>query len=324
MPLRRCMVFLTALAALACSAIGTGATQLPTTPAYPVAAPIASGTHAPAAGPWSLAPGEYYTELTGSSFKTRSAFDDMGDRITYPGQLQEREFRSYTELGWKKRMSVVLSLPFLEHTERPSVGAPASINGLGDLGLGLKWALVNGPTAAAVSFGWEGPSGYNAHLVPAIGDGLQKLSMSLQLGGHLSHSAFWQLGAGYRYEFLAVSARKNQLVASAFYGVQTDANWADHAPVNATLAFPAGRLLVAGSYAGDIPLSSGRPFKSTSHAAGPRFTYRVDPRVDFFAGSWHTPAGKNSLHVDRFYAGIAWKSTKLNRLQGLIGSDKLP
>jgi hypothetical protein len=48
----------------------------------------------------------------------------------------------------------------------------------------------------------------------------------------------------------------------------------------------------------------------------------VDSRVDAFGGSWHTPGGRNSLHYDQFYAGIAFKTTKLGRLQGFLGSDR--
>jgi hypothetical protein len=61
-----------------------------------------------------------------------------------------------------------------------------------------------------------------------------------------------------------------------------------------------------------------------SHLAGARFTYRVDSRLDAFAGSWHSPAGEHVLHLDRFYAGLAWKSTKLGRQQGFLGSDRRP
>ena len=33
---------------------------------------------------------------------------------------------------------------------------------------------------------------------------------------------------------------------------------------------------------------------------------------------------RNDLHVDEFYAGLAFKSTKLNRLQGFLGNDSRP
>jgi hypothetical protein len=51
-------------------------------------------------------------------------------------------------------------------------------------------------------------------------------------------------------------------------------------------------------------------------------TYRVDERMDVFAGSWHTPRGRNVLHHDLYYCGIAWKHTGLDRLAGALGGTK--
>ena len=56
--------------------------------------------------------------------------------------------------------------------------------------------------------------------------------------------------------------------------------------------------------------------------AGPRVTYRVDERMDVFAGSWHTAGGRNVLHYDLYYCGIAWKNTSLDRLAGALGGTK--
>lgn len=56
--------------------------------------------------------------------------------------------------------------------------------------------------------------------------------------------------------------------------------------------------------------------------AGPRFTLRVDDRMDVFAGSRHSPSGRNVLHADQYYCGIAWKQTGLDRLAGAFGGTK--
>ena len=60
------------------------------------------------------------------------------------------------------------------------------------------------------------------------------------------------------------------------------------------------------------------------HLAGPQLLYRLDDRLDLIAGSMHTMSAKNALHVDRFYVAVAVKQTKLNRLQGLLGSTSKP
>ena len=62
----------------------------------------------------------------------------------------------------------------------------------------------------------------------------------------------------------------------------------------------------------------------TSHVAGPEVRYRVDDRLDVFAGSSHTMAGKNSIHGDAYYVGMAFRQSKHNRLQGLLGIKSQP
>jgi hypothetical protein len=52
--------------------------------------------------------------------------------------------------------------------------------------------------------------------------------------------------------------------------------------------------------------------------------YRVDDHLDVKAGSWSTASGKNVLHYDQFYVGVAFHQSKLNRLQGFSGSTKNP
>ncbi len=312
MGLRRHIVAAAAVAAaFACIAIAAHA------------APLASAANYPVAGAWSLAPGEYYTELSGSSFSTDAWFNDDGKRIALAGQAQQRAVRWNTELGWNQRWSVQLSLPFVTNSVRAADGTGASATGLEDLGFGLRMRLR---PAAALQFRWEAPAGYNAKLTPPLGDGLQKLSASLQFGGAMGKAAFWQLGGGYRYDFLSVAGRKpfEGVVLSSSTPVIGDHNWSDHVTVNAAYARWFGRLQAAGLYAGDFPVTSGRAYKVTAHAAGTRFTYRVDERLDTFAGSWHTPAGKNTAHLDEYYVGIAWKSTKLNRQQGFLGNDTRP
>jgi len=294
--------------------------------AYPALAAatgaLASPTNTPAAGPWSLAPGEYYSEVSGSAFTAASDYDDGGHRVLLPTTLQQRAARWYSELGWKKRWSVSFELPMISNAVRSGPVASESQAGFEDFGFGLRYRLHNGASASALQLGWEAPMGYNYRLDVPPGDGLQKLSASLQFGGPAGRGGFWQLGAGYRYDYLTIGGRAKAPADAA--APTADQDWSDHVTLNAAYALWLGHLQVAGLYGGDLPLNTGRPEKVTQHAVGPRFTYRVDERLDVFAGSWHTPAGKNDLHVDEFYAGLAFKSTKLNRLQGFLGNDSRP
>lgn len=282
------------------------------------AAALAASSVAAAAGPWALAPGEYYTELRGSFFSTGTFYDDDGNRMPSGGLYEQRAVSSYTELGWKDHWSVQLSLPALSNTVRDG-GSAATRSGFGDFGLGFRYSLVNGPSATALQFGWTAPAGYNTRLGPALGSGLQRLQASLELGRPLGTNGFVQVGGGYAYDFLTVGARSTD--AS---DVASKRTWSDHALAHAAVGLWMGQLQVAGQYRGEIGTSSGLDLETTTHLAGPRLAYRMDERLDAIAGSWHSPGGKNVPHLNQFYAGVAWKMTKLNRLQGFLGGDKRP
>jgi len=273
-----------------------------------------------AAGPWSLAPGEYFTELRGSFFSSGTYYDDDGNRMTLGGLYEQRGLTSETELGWKKKWSLQMGLPALSITTRDQAGPTATSAGFGDLSLGLRYSLANGATASAIQLGWTAPTGYNTALEPSLGDGLQRLEATFEMGGPLGDRGFYQAGAGYAYEYLTIGSRSTDTTE-----VGSKRDWSDHVLVEGAIGWWLGNLLVSGEYQGEIAAASGglNP-EYTSHLVGPRFTYGVDERLDAFAGSWHTPGGKNVLHVDQFYAGVAFKATKLNRLQGFLGSDKRP
>ncbi|MDQ1693791.1 MAG: hypothetical protein QOH85_1326, partial [Acidobacteriaceae bacterium] len=52
--------------------------------------------------------------------------------------------------------------------------------------------------------------------------------------------------------------------------------------------------------------------------------YRVDDRIDVVASSSHTFSAKNTLHADEVRFGFTFKATRLNRLQGYLGSTQHP
>ena len=273
------------------------------------------------AGPWSLAPGEYYTELRGSFFSASSFYDDNGDRVGTNTLYESRSLRSYSELGWKKHLSVQLSLPAVSNTFRDSDDHIATSNsGLGDFGFGMRWSFANGAKATALQLAWQAPTGYNPALNPALGDGNQALSAALHLGGTAGKNAFWQASAGYKYDYRSAGARSTDAAADGAAAV----DWADHFTTDGAVGLWMGDLNLAGQWVAELPMSSGRALETQWVLAGPRLTYRVDERIDAFAGSWHSPIGKNVLHIDEYYAGVTWKATKLNRMQGFLGGSKRP
>ncbi len=300
---------------------------------------LAVSASSAAAGPWVLSPNDFHASLGGSFFSAGSAYNADGDRVALGGLAERRAIDASVEFSVRRWLGMRLAIPVVSATSRDNSSGTAFTNtGLGDLRMGLRVPIVSGATALALNLDWQAPSGYNRVLAPLVADdagkgagaGLQKLEASLQLGLPLGQRGFLQLGGGYRHEGLVFGSRKTDGGPG-----DPELDWADHMTADAALGvWFTERLLVAGVYRAEIAGATGRQVAGpgntlvddevTTQLAGSRITYRVDDRLDVFAGSWHSPGGTNVLHLDQFHAGIAWKSTRLNRLQGFLGNAKRP
>ncbi len=318
-----------------------------------VAAVTLSLASAALASPWGLKPGEFYSELSGNFFSTQTYYRNSDElRVALGGRFEQRVVRSHNEFGWKKRTSVWIDVPFVSRTFAMDAGGSRTSTGLGDLEFGFRRAMHLGTSPIALELAWTAPLGTNRKLFPGtsgslgldggtlvaqaaspvrdtstfFSQGLQGLSASLDLGGTAGSRAYWTLGGGFRTRFLTILARSD------------DDRYADWATGSASLGiWITPNLLVSGEFRGEWPMGQGGPYdrvltpvaggngpelEAVSMLAGPRFTYRVDDRMDVFAGSWHTPGGRNVLHHDQYFCGIAWKHTGLDRLAGALGGTK--
>ncbi len=287
---------------------------------------IAPGFLRPAqAGPWLPAPGDYYTELRGGLLTADTYRDDAGNRALLGGKWEERSLLGTVELGWKKRLSVVMGVPFIGVTRMDDAGSAVTSTGLEDFRGGLRVGLLQGPTALALALDFQAPLGYDRDLSlladPLRGGAMQQVSSSLQYGTRLAKRGFLQVGAGgaYRYSSkvgraladvpdAASETRSTLFLASADLGL-----WLTRS------------LLLCGRYSGATTLSHGALAQDrATHLAGPELVWRVDDRLDLAAGSWSTAMGKNTLHFDQLYVALILKQTRLNRLQGFLGGTKAP
>jgi len=285
----------------------------------------ATGPTEAAAGPWGLAPHEWFANLEGSTFTTSSFHLADGSRAGTGLLVQQRALRLYSELGWKKNVSVVFGLPALSVTRR-DVQVEGTATGFQDVLLGLRYNLLDRASAMAVELDWNAPAGYNRNLDSLglhLGDGLQELSASIELGTPVAGRGFVQGSVGYGYRFLGIGKRDQGPVVA---GDRRTAkySWADRLIANADLAvWVRPSVLVGARYRGVVTLSNGALAPETdAHTAGGVLLYRVDDRLDVLAGSWSTISGKETPHVNEFYVGVAFHHTKLNHLQGFLGGPQ--
>lgn len=312
--------------------------------ALSIVVPILLGSVGSAhAGAWSLAPGEFYTEIRSGWFSSDTYHDQDGDRrfLAGGGLWEQRRLLSYTELGWKPKLSFVLGIPVESVSRRFGTGSPQTLTtatGIGDGLLALRYRLTNGRSGAALELGWKPPLGYERDRFlshadsavaaaaagdtdgdfdsldvnvarqigsPVLGDGQQDVTLSLLLGRAVRRG-FVQVGGGYRYRF---EDPKDQIVLSADLGL-----WVTRS------------LLLAGRYEGMMAAGEGdRPTDEPEHHRfGPTLVYRLDDHMDLFVATMHTAAATNALHTDEVHVGFAFRQTKLNRLQGFLGGTAAP
>ena len=301
---------------------------------------VAGGPAAAHAGAWSLARGEYGSDLQLAVFSTETSYDAEGNRIPFangrPGKLQQLGLSWRNEIGWRKKLSLQFGISGLSVTgfEGPPVVTP-SATGMSAVDLGLHYNIMNGDRALAVEAGWVAPAGYDRELTRALGDGRQALAGRLNFGSTLGRHGFFELSGGASYRFHKLGSSDD--VANMDPRLTTNVYWT----AGADLGLWVGRSMLIGGryqgqwlgsttgvgdasnvhYVGPMMLSGDEQIDATTHRIGPLFLFRLDDRVDMTAGSASTPTGKNTLHFDQFYLSLTFKQSKLKRNQGFLGGS---
>ena len=294
------------------------------------------------AGPWGLAPREWYERVESGVFSSPSVYLDSGLRADTGLVVERRTVSLYNELGWKQGMTFLFRLPAVSVTRRDDSRAKqATATGLQDLLVGMRFSLLQGRVPTALEVAWTAPLGYNRNLDAlgmGLGDGQQQLSVELHAGMEFLGRGFVQVSGGRVDRFLGTGGmvralypvvRATRLESDSALRANSDSEravWSDRLAASADAAFWVSRSVLAGArYRGFVTLSRGQLTPDINlHQMGPMVLYRVDDRLDVYAGSWIATAGRNTSRANEAYAGLAFHKTKLNRLQGFLGGKQGP
>lgn len=285
------------------------------------------------AGAWLPARGEILSQVEASVFSSDSYYDANGARRPIGGLWEERTVFGSQEIGLKRHMSLRYTLPMASVTAR-GTGSSTS-TGLSDVSLGLRYGLLQGGTAAALSVDWSAPLGYD-RWTSLLGEGLQQLQGSLDAGVTVMDRGFVQGSAGFAYRYFSITRKNNNDTGSP--ASEGFLRWANLATTSADAGWwVRPRLLVGGRYQGVATMSQGdgEP-KRNLQLAGAFALLRASDHLDVMAGSWSGFSGKYelstigtapappALHYDQVYVAVTFRQTRTNRLQGILGSNRQP
>lgn len=272
------------------------------------------------ADPWVITPGDYYSEFRGQYFSSNTYHDGTGERPPLPNgaTYEDRALSNFTEVGWKKWGSFHFAIPVESVTRTLDNGSSSTQSGISDIMMGVKVKLMGGgKSALAMDVDFQAPAGYNRHLDPALGDGVQDFIGRLEYGASLGFGFVTASGA-YRLRMGALAnvppPQSNKPDDDLLFTADLGAWVGESFLVSG--AFRSQRVMVQ-----EQEPAEGDVF---SHLVGLQALYRVNDRLDVFTGTLSTMSAENALHVNQFYAGISVKDTHLNRNQGFLGNTRKP
>jgi hypothetical protein len=259
-------------------------------------------------GAWTVGKGEWYSEFSASRLSANAYFLPDGRDAALPdgGRIQSRSLTSYNEIGWKPNVSFVLDLPFVSRTER-TTGTVETTTGLSDLVMALRVRLRGGSPGLLFDFGWKAPLGYEKDLPPTLGNGRQEGFATFHAGLSVPWIAgFAQVSRGFRF-----ISEDNVLMTTSSADV---AGWVGE------------RVRIGARYEDFYSFSSSSAIAASSrgYAVGPVVILDVDDHIALNLGGLHQWAGRNETCDESVYVAVSFKQSKLNRLQGFLGTSKRP
>ena len=149
-------------------------------------------THA-FAGAWTAKKGENYLKGAVNFFETSSRFGEEGTFENF----RNTNFNVYWEHGVRDNLTF-FATGSLTNLENQADGVETSNTGVGDIDLGLKYRLINGPVIVSVQGLFKAPYLYSTNSELPLGNGQEDFEGKLLFGKSFGDLGYGGLELGYR------------------------------------------------------------------------------------------------------------------------------
>lgn len=238
------------------------------------------------AGAWVPEVGSGYNKLAFSDFEATNFFGSNESFNEFEGQNTSL----YIEQGIAKNLAVTLNTLYQEIEQIDSDDFRTSNTGFGDLEVGFRYNLVNGPYVLSTALTFKLPNLYNENDELPLGNGQEDYEARLLFGKSLNRYGYFGLETGYRYRTSSpsdeirylveygFSATKNLYFRTKLDGIASVGN-ADSTIAGADTTTVANLAVTPEFDIGKLELTTGWQFdkaKSNSSQWGVEFTYTRD------------------------------------------------
>lgn len=152
------------------------------------------------AGPWTPEEQAAYHKFAVNYFSGDSSFG-----ADQPGflEFEDLNFTYYGEYGLTDRLALIGSVP-LKRISRRDIGSDGverevETTGLGDLDIGLRYKLIDGPVVVSVQGVFKAPYLYDQDEALPLGNGQEDFEGRLLIGRSLGAAGYFAVEAGYRF-----------------------------------------------------------------------------------------------------------------------------
>ncbi|MBD2842729.1 transporter [Erythrobacter rubeus] len=164
------------------------------------------------AGAWPTGEGESYQKIAINILDTSDRF---GDDLPEFENFEDFTLAYYAEFGLDEKTTLIVQVPYRD-LENRSAGVTTSNSGIGDVDLGLKYSISDGPFVVSVQGLAKLPYLYSENAALPLGNGQLDLEGRLLVGRSLGKFGYFGAEIGYRYRAEEPSDEIRYLVEYGF------------------------------------------------------------------------------------------------------------